>query len=359
MLKKICVLFSRYCILLSVVPTFIILFRSLDQSIGVQYKVRKAAADLRNKLSSLEIGESSLRLGLRLTISESVSHNDSPGSLSPNGGPREPIPRSTLSESLESSLNEIPLAGSPESLSVNDNLRSSSVNESQQPNLNESLWSSLNETKHLIEMLRKKSVITFGGSGYYEGRYKPFRNFTESQIDSIITSFGIPNLNSSSLKDQLLACTGLILAKGKKPVNITNEGNVVMSKHFQRCKNMSFQKTGKATALLSFPGSGNSWVQQLIETTTGIYTGTYKDCDDSYIYNGMIGEGVYTDNVIAVKLHYPNAKDMEWLYERNIIYVVRNPFDAILAEWNRWQSALKNHDTAHISTTNVFGEYDV
>ena len=44
----------------------------------------------------------------------------------------------------------------------------------------------------------------------------------------------------------------------------------------------------------------------------------------------MIG-GVYTDNVIAIKTHFP-YNDLQWLHERNVIYVVRNPFDAILAE---------------------------
>jgi len=222
-------------------------------------------------------------------------------------------------------------------------------------NLKDSLQSNLSETKKLFEILQKNGVVTNGGSSY-EDRYKYFHNFTESQIDSIILAFGVPNLNSSNFKEQLLACAGLTLAKGKKSVNITDKGNVVMPTHYQTCKSVSFQKTSKATALLSFPGSGNSWVRQLIETTTGIYTGTYKDCDDSYIYNGMIGEGVYTDNVIAVKIHYPDNNDKKWLYERNIIYVVRNPFDAILAEWNRLKSAMKDHKTAHLSTTAIFGK---
>ena len=63
-------------------------------------------------------------------------------------------------------------------------------------------------------------------------------------------------------------------------------------------------------------------------TNTGIYTGTYKGCDVSYICNGMIGEGVYTDNVIAVKIHFP-INDFGLVA---IIYVVRNPFNAILAD---------------------------
>ena len=330
MLKKICVL-ARYCIVLCVISTFVLLYQSFEKSISAEYKVRIAAAELRRKLSdvTVEIASPS-ESSLKLTLNDSVmsSFNESSRSL-------------TFNDSLRSSLNQ--------SLrpTINENLGSI---------LNESLQSSHNETKQLLEMLRKKGVLTIGGSGYYEGRYKPLRNFNESQIDSIVTAFGIPNLNSSNFKEQMLACTGLTLVKAKKPVNITNGGNVVMPKHFQKCKSMSFQKTGKTVALLSFPGSGNSWVRQLLETTTGIYTGTYKDCDDFYISNGMIGEGVYTDNVIAVKIHHTNANDLKWLYGHSIIYVVRNPFDTILAEWNRWQSALKNHDTAHLSTTTVFGK---
>ena len=190
----------------------------------------------------------------------------------------------------------------------------------------------------------------------YERRYQVLRQFSASQINNFITDFGIPYLNSSTFNQQFLVCTGQALAKAKKPVNITNDGNVVMPKHFQKCKSMSFQKNRKTVALLSFPGSGNSWVRQLLETTTGIYTGTYQDCDVSYIYKGMIGEGVYTDNVIAVKIHFPHIDGQKWFYNHNIIYVVRNPYDTILAEWNRWNSAFKDHDTAHLSTTVVFGK---
>ena len=257
--------------------------------------------------------------------------------------------RSSPNISLQSSLN-----GSQGS--TNNQSLQSSLNDSLESSLKvDSLQSSFNETRHVLEMLQKKGIMTIGGSQYV-GRYKTFHDFTESQIDNIITAFGIPNLNSSNFKEQMLACTGLTLAKAKKPVNITSDGNVVMPKHFQKCKSMSFQMTGKTVALFSFPGSGNSWMRQLIETTTGIYTGTYQDCDDSYIFNGMIGEGVYTDNVIAVKIHFPNTDDQKWLDERSIIYVVRNPFDAILAEWNRQKSASKNHDMAHLSTTTVFGK---
>ena len=211
------------------------------------------------------------------------------------------------------------------------------------------------ELTKFLEILRSKGKSINGLT--YERRYPVLLKFSGSQIANFVNDFGVPgNLFSSTFNQQFLVCTGQALAKAKKPVNITNEGNVVMPKHFQKCKSISFQKNRKTVALLSFPGSGNSWVRQLLETTTGIYTGTYKDCDESYISKGMIGEGVYTDNVITVKLHFPQTNDLKWLYKHNIIYVVRNPFDAILAEWNRWRSAFKDHSTAHLSTTTVFGE---
>jgi len=187
----------------------------------------------------------------------------------------------------------------------------------------------------------------------YNPHHEILREFSKSQIDDILTAFGVPNLNFT-FNQQFLACAGAELVE--QPINLTDEGKFIMPKHYQTCKNMSFQKTGKTVALLSFPGSGNSWVRQLIETTTGIYTGTYRGCDDSYIFNGMIGEGVYTDNVIAVKVHYvPGSRKLSWLQKHDRIYVVRNPFDAILSEWNRRNSA--QHLTAHVSTYAAFGKY--
>ena len=204
-----------------------------------------------------------------------------------------------------------------------------------------------------LETLRSKGIQKNGPE--YDIRYEVLRNYSETQIGNFVADFGVPSLNSTPFNRQLVICAGLTLAK--QFVNITNDGNVVMPKHFQKCKSMSFQKNRKTVALLSFPGSGNSWVRQLLETTTGIYTGTYKDCDISYITNGMIGEGVYTDNVIAVKIHFVTKGELPWFRGRNIIYVVRNPFNAILAEWKRMTSFLKNKNLeAHISNNATFGK---
>jgi len=213
----------------------------------------------------------------------------------------------------------------------------------------------INFTLSFLETLRSKGTLD-QGFRKYNNRFQVLRNYSASQIDNFVADFGIPNLNSTAFKEQFLVCTGITLAK--QFVNVTNEGNVIVPKHFQNCKNMRFQESGKTVALLSFPGSGNSWMRQILETTTGIYTGSYMDCDISYVSNaGMIGEGVYTDNVIAIKTHFIN-KNLPWFQKHDIIYIVRNPFDAILAEWKRMNS-IQHHNRleAHISTAAIFGKY--
>lgn len=64
------------------------------------------------------------------------------------------------------------------------------------------------------------------------------------------------------------------------------KGNIRKPNQFHSCKKMSFQNSGIQTLLVSHPGSGNSWVRQLLEATTGIYTGADRDCDIDYNYKG-------------------------------------------------------------------------
>jgi len=179
----------------------------------------------------------------------------------------------------------------------------------------------------------------------------PFtQTLSASQIDEIINIFGLPSLNYSiDLKRQFLDCSGIELLRQ----SVKKEGILHIPKHFQTCKNMTFQKTGDSVALLSWPGSGNSWVRQLLETTTGIYTGAFY-CDPNYIHAGMLGEGVKTNNVLVMKIHWAEG---EWL-PQNMIYIVRNPFDCIFVEWNRYlqqRSHPLTHHTASASQEN-FGK---
>ena len=117
------------------------------------------------------------------------------------------------------------------------------------------------------------------------------------------------------------------------------------------------------TALVSFHGSGNTWVRYLIEQATGVYTGSIY-CDQ--ILKGTFsGESVASGNVIVVKTHHADTRELpkdvqletgKTEYDKAII-LVRNPFDALVSEanrrWNR-NRRVNNHvglaeETAFIS----------
>ena len=108
--------------------------------------------------------------------------------------------------------------------------------------------------------------------------------------------------------------------------------------------NAEVAKRGKFY-LASFPGSGNTWSRLLLEETTGVYTGSVY-CDTQLLRSGHYGEGINSSHVIAVKSH-TRFKPAD---VRGIIYIVRNPFHAILSKF-AWKST-KAHTTAV-----EFGEY--
>lgn len=108
--------------------------------------------------------------------------------------------------------------------------------------------------------------------------------------------------------------------------------------------NAEADKRGKFY-LASFPGSGNTWSRLLLEETTGVYTGSVY-CDTQLLRSGHYGEGINSSHVIAIKSHTRFKPDDV----RGIIYIVRNPFHAILSKY-AWKST-KAHTTAV-----EFGEY--
>lgn len=172
-------------------------------------------------------------------------------------------------------------------------------------------------------------------------------NLSPLQIEDIINQMGLSNLTSDVAKKQFLKCAGAIQMLWTLPVHIP--------KSHQNCKNMSFQSFGPVVALASFPGSGNSWVRQLLETATGIYTGALY-CDKSYIKAGMIGEGVATNNVLAIKTHGWPGATTNILNPDKVIYIVRNPFAAILSEENRYLAGVSN-SSGDRHTTEVKQDY--
>ena len=99
-------------------------------------------------------------------------------------------------------------------------------------------------------------------------------------------------------------------------------------------------RTKPITALVSFPGSGNTWMRYLIEQATGIFTGSvYCDKSLKIIHPG---EHISSSNVIVVKTHQaeatlvPISQEMFGHFHFNqAIFLLRNPFDALVSEANR------------------------
>ena len=98
-------------------------------------------------------------------------------------------------------------------------------------------------------------------------------------------------------------------------------------------------------ALVSFHGSGNTWLRYLLEQATGVYTGSIY-CDN-VLKAGFPGESIASGNVVAIKTHHPDTrtlpKDIQLstgrvMYHKAIV-LVRDPYDALVSEANRrWNS---------------------
>ena len=164
------------------------------------------------------------------------------------------------------------------------------------------------------------------------GRYHSYlKKLSTSQITSVINQLGMSNLTLQKSQIKFLSCGARRLLKQLKGKQLNSSLN--MSFSFHHCKSMSFKSSGPSVALVSYPGSGNSWVRQLLEASTGIYTGAIY-CDLAYVAVGMIGEFIDTRNVLAVKTHSLSSTSLGRQYDK-AIYIIRNPFSTILAEHNR------------------------
>ena len=128
------------------------------------------------------------------------------------------------------------------------------------------------------------------------------------------------------------------------------------------------------TLLSSYPGSGNTWVRHLIELGTRAYTGSAYN--DSTLRGEFRGEARTDASVVAVKTHYPCGgcwkqppNYVEYVAEpltgrrsyaaaSASVLILRNPFDAILSEFNRVRSGFNHTGTVDAAdlATNAFVE---
>ena len=128
----------------------------------------------------------------------------------------------------------------------------------------------------------------------------------------------------------------------------------------KQLKDMRFINDSETVALVSFPGSGNTWTRLLLEQVTGIFTGSVY-CDRELKQEEFLGESVASGNVIVVKTHIP-GKGYPTMHRRAInptnlkgaIFITRNPLDCLVSEWNG-QNLHKHRHTAGVGK-DYFGE---
>ncbi|XP_076813106.1 sialate:O-sulfotransferase 1-like [Clavelina lepadiformis] len=94
--------------------------------------------------------------------------------------------------------------------------------------------------------------------------------------------------------------------------------------------------TSEQIFLISFPGAGNTWMRYLIESATGVFTGSSYN-DRFLAAGGFLGEfdDISSGRVLTIKSHRVMSNS-----SKNIV-LIRNPFDNIVAEFIRQKS--KSH----------------
>ncbi|RVE53976.1 hypothetical protein evm_001379 [Chilo suppressalis] len=85
-------------------------------------------------------------------------------------------------------------------------------------------------------------------------------------------------------------------------------------------------------ALVSFPGSGNTWLRYLLQQATGIVTGSVY-MDYGLRVHGFPAENVTDGSVLVVKTH--EAPPLDPNKFKSALLLIRNPRNAILADFNR------------------------
>lgn len=122
-------------------------------------------------------------------------------------------------------------------------------------------------------------------------------------------------------------------------------------------------------ALVSLPGSGNTWVRGLLEQATGYCTGSMW-CDPILRAKQFCAEGVRA-NTLVVKNH---DSTIRWVGQKlpinstdhdltkpqfnSAIFVHRNPYEATIAEWNRALGFLIFNASRHNQTVAGIGVYN-
>ncbi len=142
--------------------------------------------------------------------------------------------------------------------------------------------------------------------------------------------------------------------------------------YFRKCRNVSQSPSAvdakpqchfmdgrnrDPVGLVSYPGSGNTWVRGLLEKATGVCTGAIY-CDRALRYQGFVGENIVSGSVLVVKSHVHTyqwkGEVLEYLHQgvqsvpalfESAIFLVRNPFDVLVSERKRLMALIELGNT--------------
>jgi len=123
----------------------------------------------------------------------------------------------------------------------------------------------------------------------------------------------------------------------------------------EQCKSFGVQFAKQGTfqprALVSFPGSGNSWLRYLIERSSGYFTGSVYE-DKKLFKSGLLGElrSPTDGTTILQKAHHDNDGVVKFkpVFGYRGVLIIRNPYDALLSFWNFRYTKNKNKHTGII-----------
>ena len=152
-----------------------------------------------------------------------------------------------------------------------------------------------------------------------------------------------------------------------KDQQLLNGKNMSLSKC--SCKLHSSKPKYGRVALVSLPGSGNTWARGLLQQATDLCTSAMW-CDPNLRATKFCGEGLHSGKTLVVKNHdatvrwrgLPLTKGQS---ENNkpefdaVIFVHRDPYEAMVAEHNRevahdlWVQAIKENRSIHSTSHSV------
>ena len=110
-------------------------------------------------------------------------------------------------------------------------------------------------------------------------------------------------------------------------------------------------------ALVSYPGSGNSWTRYLLEAATGVFTGSVYS-NQGIIKAGLYGEARdYRDGSTLLQKTHHNIDqskifELEWRQKQirqfggRGVLVIRNPYKAIISFYNYGQTRSQTKSVA-------------